>query len=126
MNIVRTILIAAAASLAASAAQAYCFENKSDKWLHVDEVKTTEGKLLKFYGDILPGQSSCCDWKDAECNPDGDVNSALNFSIYALPDKSGASPGGWTFTLQAGGRIVLENTNDAMNPLKCSLFEPGI
>jgi len=110
----RVVLGAAIACVLASQAEAFCLKNQSNKWVHVDRVQTVDGTRLKYKADILPGKELCCDWRDKSCNPTGMKDTNLHFSIYGLPDKSGASAGAWEFHLPASGRIEVVNSSKSM------------
>ena len=106
----------------AGSASAFCLKNDSNKWIHIDRVSTADGKRLSYYGDVLPGKTECCDWRDATCNPALRKDEQYYFRIYGLPDKSGVSPGAWEFVLPAGGRIEVRDASDPKAPIAAFLF----
>jgi hypothetical protein len=114
------LAVAAAISLLSLAqAQAFCVTNTTEKYINVAEAKSAKGKLLSFYGLMTPGKELCCDWKKKDCNESLKEDGEITFFIYMMPDVSAATPGKCMPTIRADGRLVVEDTHDAANRLKC-------
>jgi hypothetical protein len=79
-------LLALAAVLAAAAtdASAFCvFNDLKDKAVVVTQEEHPDWKRqdARFQKTIAPGQSSCCEFKDMNCNPNGRQNSLVGLEV---------------------------------------------
>ena len=81
------LLLATSLLFATSASYAYCIYNDTKdrevkvlQELHPDALRDDR----KMNATIKPGAKICCDVKQLDCNPEGSVNSSVNFDMVHI------------------------------------------
>ncbi len=59
---------------------AFCVYNKTDAEIVATESKGGRG-LSRFKATIEPGERSCCNWKNRDCNKEGKKDSIVEFEV---------------------------------------------
>jgi hypothetical protein len=118
------IVLAASLLLASGASHAYCIYNDTKD----REVKVVQGEHpdalrddRKMNTTIKAGTKVCCDVKQLDCNPEGSVNSSVNFDavhIEGTPVYACAMPeGAKQLKIPSAGTVHI-----LANPRKGSAF----
>jgi len=64
----------------AGQAGAFCVHNKSDRTAQF--IQVSGGKTFReFKATVTPGQDSCCNWSNTDCNKDGGKMDTLGFDV---------------------------------------------
>ena len=118
---ISALFMVSLACLAANPAQAFCIENKTSYSLRVHLESFSSFK--RFRQLFKPGDLACCNWIRKECNPTGNRDGVLAFSIRAKTLKSTVPycADGWSKQIYAtaSGRIVVTERPGSIGGLHC-------
>ena len=92
-------------------AEAFCIYNRTNDI--VIKVKQTGGgadpsQLVGFKAKINPGEKACCNWKNKDCNKEGNRDSTVVFNVEK---KSQENKNICIITIPAGGYAKVKGKN---------------
>ena len=90
-------------------AEAFCIYNKTDIKIHIYQTGGgTTFMAKRFSVDINPGEHACCNWKNKDCNKEGNRDSTLVFNVEK---KSQGNKNICIITIPAGGYARVKGKN---------------
>ena len=87
--------------------QAFCIYNNIGQTVQVKQ--THGGKAFRgFSAHIDPTKRACCNWKNDDCNKDGDKDSTLRFTVEIIFPEGGTKEICRAFPIKAGGWMTID------------------
>ena len=111
MKILLVVVMVLGMGFFAVNAEAFCIYNRTDIKIFVYQTGgCTTWASKQFRVDINPGEHACCNWKNKDCNKEGNRDSTLVFNVEK---KSHENKNICIITIPAGGYAKVKGKNGA-------------